>query len=97
MTKPRKPDIPLDGCVVRKAKSNVRRPRVEVSYDAFITTLDGHKSIAIVQDLSAQGFRLQVDEELIVGEVVKLIVPKQSPIAGEIRWVKGNEAGGAFL
>jgi hypothetical protein len=51
---------------------------------------------ATVLDVSGDGFRLQVLEKLYIGELVSLRVDEQL-VPGQIRWVLGDEAGGAFL
>ena len=77
--------------------SSHRPHRVDVSYPAVLVASDGHESPVIVRDISANGFRLEVSDELIVGERVELRVGKEEPVTAEIRWARGSEAGGVFL
>ena len=74
-----------------------RSPRVEVSYDGELTASDGHRIPVVVRDLSAEGFRIEIKEELLVGEQVQLLVGKGPVLAGKILWALGSEAGGVFL
>jgi hypothetical protein len=74
-----------------------RPARVEVSFDAVVTASDGHRFPAVVRDLSAGGFRLEVEEELLPGEHIFLQVGKGKPLAARVEWSMGNEAGGSFL
>jgi hypothetical protein len=74
-----------------------RAPRVDVSYPAVLIASDGHESGVVVKDISADGFRIELTDELLVGERVKLKVGKEGPQSGEIRWTRGSEAGGVFL
>lgn len=74
-----------------------RSPRVEVSFDGVLTTSDGHKIVVVVRDLSADGFRIEIKEEVLVGEQVQLLVGKGPALAAKIMWALGSEAGGVFL
>ena len=74
-----------------------RPTRVEVNFSAVLVTADGCVSNVIVKDLSRDGFRIQVTDEVLVGERVSLRAGKYGDIAAEIRWVRGSEAGGVFL
>jgi hypothetical protein len=74
-----------------------RTTRVAVDIDAALTTSDGHTFKVLVRDLSAQGFRLELDEEVLVGEQVSLQVGSKGVFAAEIIWALGREAGGQFL
>jgi PilZ domain-containing protein len=80
-----------------QASPNDRAPRVDVDLPAVLVTSDGHESRVVVRDISARGFRVKVDDELIVGEHVQLRVGKEAAVRGEIRWTRGSEARGAFL
>jgi hypothetical protein len=51
---------------------------------------------ALILDISSNGFRLEVDDELRIGEFVSLRVDDEL-VQAQIRWVLGKEAGGTFL
>ena len=74
-----------------------RPTRVEVNFSAVLVTADGCASNVMVKDLSRDGFRIQVADEVLVGERVSLRAGKYGDLAAEIRWVRGSEAGGVFL
>ena len=74
-----------------------RSTRIDVNIDGVLTTSDGHSFNVVVRDLSARGFRLEHNEEVLVGEHVLLNVGSRGAFAAEIIWTVGREAGGCFL
>ena len=74
-----------------------RPTRIDVTIYAVLTTSDGHSFKVIIRDLSAKGFRVELDEEVLVGECVSLQVGSREALRGEIKWALGREAGGHFL
>ena len=74
-----------------------RPPRVDVRRTAVLVDSDGRESDVIVLDVSSGGFRLQISETVREGELVTLRVEHGEELKGQIRWVLGNEAGGALL
>jgi hypothetical protein len=78
------------------AGSSQRARRIPVSMDGVLIASDGVESPVRVTDLSSEGFRLELTDELIDGEQVQLRLGRET-IRGEIRWVRGKEAGGVFL
>ncbi len=83
-----------------KMKSTIPKrasTRIDVSYDAVLITSDDHEFAVIVKDLSADGFRIQIDEEVRVGEKVFLRTRRDGDIPAQIAWTLGSEAGGMFL
>ena len=73
-----------------------RARRIPVSMDGVLIASDGVESKVRVTDLSSDGFRLELADELMEGEQVQLRLGRET-IVGEIRWVRGKEAGGVFL
>ena len=73
-----------------------RARRIPVSMDGVLVASDGVESKVRVTDLSSEGFRLELTDELMEGEQVQLRLGRET-IRGEIRWVRGKEAGGVFL
>lgn len=74
-----------------------RPKRLSVEFAAIMTASDGHQSTVTVRDLSAAGFRIVGDDELFVGERIKLQVEKESPVSAIVKWTRGSEAGGLFV
>lgn len=83
--------------VMDQPSPSERPRRIEVARPAVLVLPDGHECRAAVKDVSAKGFRIEVAEELFVGEHVQLCIGKEQPVMGEIRWTRGREAGGIFL
>lgn len=75
---------------------NKRAPRVDVRKAASVINSDGDEISVTILDVSGSGFRLHVIEKLKIGEFVGLRVDGEVTPA-QIRWVLGDEAGGAFL
>lgn len=71
--------------------------RIDVFYDAVVMTSDGHELSVVVKDLSAEGFRIELNEQLLVGEPVMLRTRPEGNVPARIVWALGLEAGGAFL
>ena len=80
-----------------RAEQSRRPKRIDVKLPALLTTADGHAFEVTVCDLSAEGFRLELDDELRVGEQVSLQVGRGPPSRAEIKWALGREAGARFL
>lgn len=73
-----------------------RERRIDVRKPAILVNSDGMEIMAIVLDISSHGFRVEVDDQLRVGELVSLHVDG-GLVNAEIRWVLGKEAGGSFI
>lgn len=74
-----------------------RSTRIDVNLEAVLVTSDDHEIPVMVKDLSREGFRIELDDEVLVGERVRLRVRRGEEIAAEIKWALGSEAGGVFL
>lgn len=68
-----------------------------MNLDGELTTEDGVVVIVRILDLSASGFRLMADDELLLGERVSLRIGREDSLPAMIKWVVGLEAGGSFL
>lgn len=77
--------------------SSERSPRINVRLEGILTMSDGFETLVIVTDVSADGFRLESQEELLPDERISLQVGKGPSQNAQIKWVIGNEAGGVFL
>jgi hypothetical protein len=78
-------------------REHQRSPRVRTSIAAVLVDSDSGELPVEVTDLSSGGFRLCASEPLVVGEYVRLRVPRYGDFPAMIKWVEGNEAGGLFL
>jgi hypothetical protein len=74
-----------------------RAPRIDVQRPAVLVDSDGREAGVLILDVSSGGFRLQVEEDLKIGEFVTLRVERGQEFPAQIRWALGNEAGGVFL
>jgi hypothetical protein len=82
--------------MVRTPGMSKRAPRIDVRKPATVINSDGLEVEATILDISGSGFRLQLVDKLYIGEFVSLRVDDEL-IPAQIRWVLGDEAGGAFL
>lgn len=74
-----------------------RAPRIDVQRPAVLVDSDGRETGVLILDVSSGGFRLQVEDDLKIGEFVTLRVERGQEFPAQIRWALGNEAGGVFL
>ena len=81
----------------RQSDARTRATRVEVDFEGVLTAADGYVSRVVVRDLSAEGFRVEVTDDLHVGELVSLQIGKEPAVSCKIKWIRGSEAGGTFL
>jgi hypothetical protein len=78
-------------------RTEPRSPRVRTSFEAVLIDSDGGELAVEIVDISSGGFRLRTTEPLIVGEEVRIRVPRYGDFAAQVQWVEGHEAGGRFL
>ena len=74
-----------------------RSPRIDLRRSAGLINSDGIVIEVVILDVSRGGFRLEVSEELRIGERVTLQAEHGDRFPAEIRWTLGKEAGGVFL
>ncbi len=74
-----------------------RAPRIASHLRATLVDSNEREMAGIVTDLSKSGFRVKLDEPLMIGECVRVRVDRYGDFPAQIRWVLGNEAGGVFL
>jgi len=82
--------------MVRTPGESKREPRVDVRKPAIVINSDGVESVVTILDISSNGFRIELDDQLNIGEFVALRVEGER-MEAQIRWVLGKEAGGTFL
>jgi hypothetical protein len=85
----------FDGRLVGHEVSS-RPARTDVTYDVWVSC-DTCDFEAQIVNLSAMGFKLRSEAEVQIGWNVSLKVAKLPPVEAVIRWVCGDECGGAFL
>jgi hypothetical protein len=73
-----------------------RAPRIDLRRPAALINSDGVETDVVILDVSRGGFRLEVSEDLRIGERVTLRA-EHDRFPAEIRWALGKEAGGVFL
>ena len=83
--------------MARSPDFNARPPRIDVRRPAVLVDSEGHEGGVTILDVSRGGFRLEVTDAPLVGELVTLRVERGEEFPAQIRWVLGNEAGGVFL
>ena len=87
----------------RKPTFIPRTPRVDARHEAVLIASDGGEMDVVVTDLSNRGFRIEahealfIGENIMIGEHVRLRVPRYGDFPAQIRWALGCEAGGIFL
>lgn len=81
----------------RRSDHAKRAPRIDVQRPAVLIDSDGRESGVLILDISSGGFRLQVEESLLIGEFVTLRVERGREFPAQVRWALGTEAGGVFL
>jgi hypothetical protein len=81
---------------VRTPGSIKRAPRIDVRKPAIVINSDGVAVEVTLLDVSGSGFRMHVLENFRIGEFVSVRVD-HTEVPAQIRWVLGEEAGGAFL
>lgn len=82
---------------MKSCDPKARSTRIDVNFDAVLVTSDDHEIAVTVKDLSREGFRIELTDEVLVGERVRLRVRRNEEIPAEIKWALGSEAGGVFL
>lgn len=89
------PEMKFDGRLEGR-EVTLRAVRTDVTYDVWVSC-DACEFEAQIVNLSAMGFRLRSTADVKVGWNVSLKVPKLPAVRAVIRWVRGDECGGAFL
>src|SRR5215213_3175634 len=87
---------PEESLLVRTPGSIKRAPRIDVRKPAIVINSDGVAVEVTLLDVSGSGFRMHVVENFRIGEFVSVRVD-HTEVPAQIRWVLGEEAGGAFL
>jgi hypothetical protein len=70
---------------------------VDLRRCAALINSDGAEYPVVILDVSRGGFRVEISEDLRVGESVTLRAEHGDRFPAEIRWALGKEAGGVFL
>jgi len=74
-----------------------RAPRIDFSRFALLIDSKGVEQQVTMLDISSSGFKVQVADLPMIGDVVMLRVDKSAPVKAQIRWAVDDQAGGVFL
>src|SRR5688572_5859212 len=74
-----------------------RPPRIDVTYPALLIRANGSEQEVTIVDVSADGFSLDGQDGLNIGEQVYLKLGKHGNVQAEVRWVAGPRAGGVLF
>ena len=81
---------------MEKRTLNRASKRIDVHLDAVLVNSVGTEVDVVVLDLSADGFRIETNAVLRVGEEVILRTKRDGNVPARIVWTLGLEAGGTF-
>ena len=73
-----------------------RCERVDVESAITVRPIGGFNHQVALEDLSTAGCRVELVEELELGEPLMTRVPELEPLVGAVRWKKGAIAGLEF-
>jgi hypothetical protein len=73
-----------------------RNDRRTVDLAAFVHRGEGQPLPVLVTDLTEQGCRISTDETLLIGEQIRLEIPRLGYLNAQIRWAIDGEAGARF-
>ena len=73
------------------------RPRIDVHEEARL--IDGRGAVydVVLADISREGFRIKYDGAAVAPGRATLRVERYGDMPVEVRWIRGEEAGGIFL
>lgn len=72
-------------------------PRVDMLQPGELVIYDGSSSKIEFLDLSASGFKIRHQEQLMVGDIVTVTSAKGFKALAEVKWVIDQLAGGVFM
>jgi hypothetical protein len=73
-----------------------RNDRRTVDLAAYVHRGEGPPLPVTVTDLTEQGCRISTDETLLIGEQIRLEIPRLGYLDAQIRWSIDGEAGARF-
>ena len=73
-----------------------RNDRHAVDLAAIVHRGEGEPLSVTVRDLTEQGCRISTDETLLIGEQIRLEIPRLGYLSAQIRWSFDGEAGARF-
>lgn len=76
----------------------IRPVRIDVEWTAKLAISDARPIDVCIRDVSADGCKIElpVDEQVLIGETVILIIENRERVTGKITWTRGRVAGAAF-
>jgi hypothetical protein len=81
----------------RTSASNGRKERHPVEIDAILHRTDGSKSPVKLTNFSDQGCRIELEDELRVGERLAIAIPRMGQVKAQVRWSATGSAGARFV
>lgn len=73
-----------------------RNDRKAVDLAAYVHRGEGPPLLVTVRDLTEQGCRISTVETLVIGEQIRLEIPRLGYLNAQIRWAFDGEAGARF-
>lgn len=70
--------------------------RVATHKQARVLDLQGNCFVAIVTNVSQNGFRLSSQEQLVAGEHINVCVDRYGEFNAQVRWADATDAGLVF-
>jgi hypothetical protein len=74
-----------------------RRKRYPVAIDAVAQRSDGSNAHVKLTELSDQGGRMEGSADFVVGERVRIALPRMGYVKAEVRWVEPESVGVSFV
>lgn len=74
-----------------------RKDRHDVTVEAIVHRDDGHKVKVRLTNFSDNGCRIEADEDFLIGERVRIAMPRMGNVSAQVRWALQGSAGAQFL
>lgn len=74
-----------------------RKDRHQVEIDAVIHRDDGTNAQVKLTNLSDEGCRIDSERDFLIGERLRIAIPRMGQIKAQVRWALPGAAGARFL
>ena len=74
-----------------------RKDRNPVELDAVVHRADGAEVRVKLTDFSDEGCRIEAGEQFLIGELVRIALPRMGQVKAQIRWALPGSAGTRFI
>lgn len=74
-----------------------RKDRHPVAVEAVVHRADGSKSPVRLTNFSDEGCRIEMADELLIGEQLQVTIPGLGQVTAQVRWAFAGSAGAKFL